>query len=184
MKTTILLLLLYNFSNLNAQVQQKHSGSGDNVGRDKIVNNTYVVKERDKFKKILINKHMVVVPAHTIVDIPIVITNNYPYPVFDVIIVFEVLEGDIDMEKNFVPFGNGVWRSKYVSCQINQMNSLGNYTYFWHIDASNYDHTSRIKLSVPTYSLEPFPNFSIHSDTLPKTISLPPDFIPNTQRKN
>jgi hypothetical protein len=136
-------------------------------------------QEKTVYDKILITPSEIIVPAHASRNVPITVTNNYRYPVYMVVVEITVQEGDIDLSKDFIPFGSGLWQSKYVSCQIAQINSGNAVTYNWSIDGSKYNNPSRIKLSVVNYLKEPAPEFTLHGiDSLPKTIKLPKGFVP------
>lgn len=143
----------------------------------------YFGKKHDEIKsaydKILITPPEIILPAHASRSLPITITNNFPYPVFMVVVEITVLEGDIDLSKDFIPFGNGIWQSKYVSCQIDQINSRGVAAYIWNIDGSQYSNSSKIKLSIVGYLKEPSPNFILHGiDSFLEKIEFPEGFIP------
>lgn len=159
----------------------QHNIFGDNVAGNKIVNNNnYInddvkrlIDEKAKYQKILITPTEVFVPAHGSKNVPIVITNNYPYPVFMVVVVLAVQEGDINLTEDVVPFGSGLWQTKYLSCQIPQINSGASITIDRNFDGSKYANSSTIKISVDGYFKEPVSDFFLHNvDTIPKTLQI------------
>ena len=140
-----------------------------------------VLKQFSKNENIFVTPPEIIVPAKASRDVPIVITNNYPYPVFMVVLEIKVIEGDLDLTTNFLlePMFSGIQQPKYFTIQIPQMNGNTSDNLLVKINGSRYDKPSTIKLSIQVYMKEPTPNFSMDSmRELPKTIKLPDGFVP------
>lgn len=160
---------------------------GDSINKN-VTNGVDEIK-----KQMTVNEHILITPAEIIIpakfsrDVPIVITNNYSYPVFMVVLELKITEGELDLSTNFqlTPPGNGILKSKYISCQIPQINSKATANLLAKINGGKYLEASKIKLSIVGFLKEPTPDFTMDKmDSLPKTIQLPDGFIPPFQKND
>ncbi len=133
-----------------------------------------------EYQKILLTPENIAVAAKVNRDIPIVVTNNFPYPVFMVVIKIVLTKGNFDLNNMLIqPLGVGIWQSKYMTYQIPQINQGASVNLIATIRGASYSEHSEIKLSIVKYFKEPVTNFTMEKmDSLPKTIKLPDNFIP------
>ncbi len=65
-----------------------------------------------EYRKILLTPEIILVAAKVNRDIPIVVTNNFPYPVFMVVIEIVLTKGSFDLNNMIIqPLGVGIWQS-------------------------------------------------------------------------
>jgi hypothetical protein len=157
---------------------------GDNVAGNKIINNVTYLTDKEtnesiEFKKILITPEVILVPAYSSRDVPIVITNNFPFPVFMSLLEVQLEEGNFNFITNPIMLGSGTLNEKFMTCHIPQINSGESFTYIWKINGDSSQNHIKIKLAITKYCKEPAPNFSIGNiQTLPKTIQVPEGLMP------
>lgn len=138
-------------------------------------------------ERLFVSPSEIVCPAKMKRDAIIVVTNNFPNPIFMVTLEIKVVEGDLDLTKDLALncLLSGVQQPKYFSCQIPAINARSAFNIAAIIDAGKYQKTSKIKLSIAGYTDEPMPNFSMDSvKELPKTIQLPKGFIPEVHKND
>lgn len=148
-----------------------------NKNKEEIVNR---IDSNEEFKKILVTPNKILLPANSSRDLPVVVTNNYPYPVFMVVLEIKV-KGNIDLTKDFeiMPMGSGIWQAKYYTIQIPQINGGQAINLAMKLNGANYHDASELDLAVVHYLKDPTPNFTLHNvHGLPKTIKVPDGFMP------
>lgn len=140
-----------------------------------------IKKEITKNEKLFVTPSEIIIPAKAERDVSLVITNSKPFPIFMGILEFEVEEGDIDLSNDclILPFETGLHKPKYMSYQISQINAGSTANLLVKVDGKKYMNASRVKVKLSQYMKEPGPNFSMSvGDSLPKTITVPKDFVP------
>jgi hypothetical protein len=139
-------------------------------------------KETTLFKKILVDPPEIIVPSDvTLPRVPIVITNNYAFPVYPLFEI-KVKGGPIDLTRDFIimPWGSGVlWQPRLFTCQLPGIAAGSSLTLYTTIDASRHKHESYLSLSIDSFTKNPFPTFFMDSMSyLPEKIEMPQGFIP------
>ncbi len=133
-----------------------------------------------QYEKLVLTPETISIPAKINRAIPIVVTNNFPYPVFMVVIEIKVTKGKFDLKDiDLQPLGIGVWQSKYMTFQIPQINQGASITLMATIQGGSYSEHSEIQLSLTKYFKEPVTGFTMDNmDSLPKEIKVPDNFFP------
>ena len=81
------------------------------------------IDQLTEYQKLLLSPQTIAIAAKIDRHIPIVITNNFPYPVFMVVIEIKITEGNFDLKDMIIqPLQTGIAQSKYMTCQIPQIN--------------------------------------------------------------
>jgi hypothetical protein len=142
--------------------------------------------KEEKYEGIFVTPSEIIIPAIANRDIPVIIRNNYPYPIFMVTLQIKVKDGNLDLSKDFLflPLNPGIWQSKYFTSQLPGIDAGSSYQCLIKINGGNYESPSKIELSIVGYMKEPAPNFSMpNMDSLPKTIKVPDGFMPKMYKK-
>ncbi len=140
--------------------------------------------ENAQYDGIFVTPKEILIPIKAGREIPIVITNNFQFPVFMIGLEFRVLEGDfnIDFWNNFTTqplLGGGFCGPKHVSCQIPGILAKSSVSYLLTINTKDFKKETKIEVSVTSYTKQPVPNFwENNQKELPKTIKVPEGFIP------
>lgn len=182
-------------SKANAEKHKELLANGDSIKTDVDQAKEEVIKTVDEVKKqltanerLFVSPEQILIPAKGSREIPIVVTNNFPYPIFMVVVEMKVVNGDLDMSTDLMPTplpAGGVWQAKYLSYQIPQINGHTSENIALRINGNKYKSSSKITLKVVAYMKEPMPNFSMDSThQLPKTIKVPDGFVPKVYKND
>ena len=139
-----------------------------------------------KYEGVFVTPSEIIIPAKANRDLPVIIRNNYPFPIFMVILQIKVKEGNLDLSKDFffLPLNPGIWQSKYFTSQLQGIDAGSSNQCLIKINGGNYESYSKIELSIVGYMKEPAPNFSMpNMDSFPKTKQVPDGFIPKMYKK-
>lgn len=139
-----------------------------------------------KYKGIFVTPSEIIIPAKADRELPIIIRNNNPYPVFLVILEIKVKDGNLDLSKDFLflPLNPGIWQPKYFTSQLPVIDAVSSIQCLIKINGGNYESPSKIELSIVGFMKEPAPNFSMpNMNHLPETINVPDGFTPKIYKK-